>query len=263
MTRRACDELELPDFDLDDNLGEDCFAPGEDLEGNSSVTSSQKTVEFGTDYVPAIGTKISKDFGSKGCFKGVVVSGPHNVTTKGDNMVVWKVPHADGYREEMTASEIAHWKAPVEEARTLKTKPKLKPTRPKKTVAAKPSADRSEEVEDALPKPGKDASAPTHLRRSTRLQQHVLESNPHLPMDSIGMCKAATCRIHLCNDDPCEELLHNLDEVETLPQDHVALAATHRLLDPDADLDELRVSVLQSEAISPKEMPYGGSVEEL
>jgi len=58
-------------------------------------------------------------------------------------------------------------------------------------------------------------------------------------MDSIGMCEAATCRIHLCNDDPCEELLHNVDEVETLPQDPAALAAMHRLLDPDADLDEL------------------------
>jgi len=32
MTRRAYDELELPDFDLDDNLGEDYFAPGGDLE---------------------------------------------------------------------------------------------------------------------------------------------------------------------------------------------------------------------------------------
>ena len=91
MTRRAHDELELLDFDLDDNLGEDHFAPGEDLEGNSSVTSSQKTVEFGTDCVPTIGTKISKDFGSKGHFEGEVVSGPHNVTAKGDNMVVWRV----------------------------------------------------------------------------------------------------------------------------------------------------------------------------
>jgi len=62
VTRRACDELELPDFDLDDNLGEDHFAPREDLEGDSSVTSSQRTVKFGTDYVP----KISKDFRSKG-----------------------------------------------------------------------------------------------------------------------------------------------------------------------------------------------------
>jgi len=33
----------------------------------------------------------------------------------------------------------------------------------------------------------------------------------------------------------------------------VVLAAIHRLLDPDADLDELRVSALQSEAISPEE----------
>jgi len=79
------------------------------------MTSSQKTVEFGTDHVPTIGTKISKNFGSKGHFKGEVVSGPHNVTVKGDNMMVWKVRYGDGDREDMTASEIAHWKAPVEE----------------------------------------------------------------------------------------------------------------------------------------------------
>jgi len=117
MTRRACDELELLDFDLDDNLGEDYFAPGEDLEGNSSVTSSQKTIEFSADHAPTIGTKISKDFGSKGCFEGKVVSGPHNVTVKGDNMAVWKVQCDDGDCKEMTASEVAHWKAPVEEVR--------------------------------------------------------------------------------------------------------------------------------------------------
>jgi len=152
MTRRAYDELELPDFDLDDNLGEDYFAPGEDLEGDLSMTSSQKTVEFGTDYVPAIGTKISKDFGSKGYFEGEAVPGPHNITVKGDNMVVWKVRYKDGDREEMTASEIAHWKAPVEEVRTSKSK--WKPTRPKKTVATKSSGDWSEELEDAIPKPG-------------------------------------------------------------------------------------------------------------
>jgi len=117
MTRRAYNELELPDFDLDDNLGEDYFAPGEDLEGNSSMTSSQKTVKFGTDYVPAIGTKISKDFGSKGYFEGEVVLGPHNVTIKGDNvlfsmnMVVWKVRYKDGDREEMTLLTGRHqWK---------------------------------------------------------------------------------------------------------------------------------------------------------
>jgi len=100
-----------------------------------------------------------------------------------------------------------------------------------------------------------------HLRQSTPLQQQALEtarmnfldSNPYLPMDSIGMYKVATCRIHLCNDDPYKELLHNVDEVETLLQDTVVLAAIHRLLDPDADLNELRVSALQSKAISPEE----------
>jgi len=51
--------------------------------------------------------------------------------------------------------------------------------------------------------------------------------------------EAAACRIHLCDGDPHEELLHNVDKVETLLQDPVVLAATHRLSDPDADLDEL------------------------
>jgi len=66
-------------------------------------------------------------------------------------------------------------------------------------------------------------------------------------------CSEAACRIHLCDDDPHKELLHNVDEVETLLQDPVVLAAMHRPLDPDADLDNLRVSALQSEAISPEE----------
>ena len=30
MTRQVYDKLELPDFDLDENLGEDCFSSGED-----------------------------------------------------------------------------------------------------------------------------------------------------------------------------------------------------------------------------------------
>jgi len=51
--------------------------------------------------------------------------------------------------------------------------------------------------------------------------------------------EAATCRIHLWDDDPYEELLHNIDEVATLLQDPVVLAAMNRLLDPDADLDKL------------------------
>jgi len=83
--------LELPDLDLDNNLEEDYFAPGDDLEGDSSMTTSQKTNEFGMDYVLTIGTKINKDFGSKGCFEGEVMSGPHSVTVKGDDIVVWKV----------------------------------------------------------------------------------------------------------------------------------------------------------------------------
>jgi len=91
MTQRACDKLELPDFDLDDNLVEDYFAPGDDLEGDSSMTTGQKTNEFGTDYVLTIGTKINNDFWSKGFFEGEVVLGPDSVTVKGDDIVVWKV----------------------------------------------------------------------------------------------------------------------------------------------------------------------------
>jgi len=98
MTRRAYEELELPDFDLDNNLGEDYLASGDDLEGDSSMTTSHKTDEFGTDYVPTIGTKINKDFRSKGFFEGEVTSGPHSCTVNGDNIVVWKVQYEDGER---------------------------------------------------------------------------------------------------------------------------------------------------------------------
>jgi len=107
MMQRAYDELELPDFDLDDNLGEDHFASGDDLEGDSSMTTSQKTNEFGTNYMLTIGTKINKDFGSKRFFEGEVVSGPHSRTEKGDDIMVWKVRCKDGDRKEMTALEIA------------------------------------------------------------------------------------------------------------------------------------------------------------
>jgi len=115
MMQRAHDKLELLDFDLDENLGEDYFALGDDLEGDSSVTTGHQTNEFGTGYMPMIGTKINKDFGSKGFFKGEVTSGPHSHTVNGDDIVVWKVQCKDGDRKEMMASEIACWKAPVEE----------------------------------------------------------------------------------------------------------------------------------------------------
>jgi len=78
----------LPDFDLDDNLGEDCLASGDDFEGDSSMTTSHKTDKFGADYVPTIGTKINKDFGSKGFFEGKVTLGPHSLTVNGDDIVV-------------------------------------------------------------------------------------------------------------------------------------------------------------------------------
>ena len=72
-------------------------------------------------------------------------------------------------------------------------------------------------------------------------------------MDSISMYEAAQCRIHLCDDDPYQELLHNVDEVETLLADPDIVAAIHRLLDPDLDLQEARVNALQSEMITPEE----------
>jgi len=154
--RRAHDELELPDFDLDENLGEDYFASGDGLEGDSSMTASHKTDALGTDYVPTIDAKINKDFGLKGFFEGEAMSGPYSRTVNGDDITVWKVRCDDGDREEMTASEIACWKAPVEVVQAAKSKSKS--TRRKKTIATNPSGDRSEELEDALPKPGKDAS---------------------------------------------------------------------------------------------------------
>jgi len=44
-----------------------------------------------------------------------------------------------------------------------------------------------------------------------------------------------------------------VDKVETLPQDPTVIAAIHRLLDPDSDLEDLKVQALQSEAVSPEE----------
>jgi len=45
---------------------------------------------------------------------------------------------------------------------------------------------------------------------------NFLDSDPHLPMDSVGMYQAATCWIHPSSNDPHEELLHNVNEAETL-----------------------------------------------
>jgi len=66
-------------------------------------------------------------------WNSVVWESTWDTQSESHNMVVWKVRYEDGDREEMTASEIAHWKAPVEEVQTSKTKPKSKPARPKKT----------------------------------------------------------------------------------------------------------------------------------
>jgi len=91
-----------------------CYTPVGDL--TNQTTAPAKLL---MDYVPTIGTKINKDFGSKGFLEGEVTSGPHRCTVKGDDIVVWKVRYEDGDREEMMASEIAYWKAPVEEVRAL------------------------------------------------------------------------------------------------------------------------------------------------
>jgi len=133
-----------------------------------SLTIGHVTEAVGTDCVPTVSTKINKDFGSKGFFKGEATLGPCIRKMCGNGDVVWKLGHAkDGDCEEMTVSEIAWWKAPVKEVHALK--PKLKHARQKKTMAAKPSGDQSEELEDALPQSDKDASAPNHQRRSASM----------------------------------------------------------------------------------------------
>jgi len=149
MMQRACDKLELPAFDLDENLREDYFTLGEDQEGNSSLAPSHGTERVRTSCVSTIGTKISRKFGTE-FYYGKVMSGPYIRTVNGDDIAVWEVRCAkDGDWEEMTASEIACWKAPVEEVHSSKLK--SKPAKPKKTVATKLSGDWSEELEDALP----------------------------------------------------------------------------------------------------------------
>ena len=115
MTRRAHDKLELPDFDLDENLREDYFTLGEGREDRSSLTDSQGTTKTEEGFVPTIGTKICKDFGSKGYFEGEVTEGPFIRTENGKDVTVWKVRYTDdGDREDMTAKEIASWKKPVD-----------------------------------------------------------------------------------------------------------------------------------------------------
>ena len=255
--RRAADELERPGFDLDESLGEDFFATNDDS-GNdpSSLSPSGASVDKSQDehasHRPQHGDRITKEFKGGAEYHGTIVSGPHTVTVEGKDVLVWKVQYDDGDQEEMTAVEIAQWKMPTKEVSA--------------GMAAKgssgPSGDRPEDFDvEQLPIPADDTGAPTHRRRSTRIQEraretarmHFLETNPYLPMDSISMYEAATCRIHLCDDDPYEDLLHNVDEVEVLLSDPKIVSAIHRLLDPDEDMDGLRVNALQSETISPEE----------
>lgn len=151
------------------------------------------------------------------------MSGPHKFADNGKWITVWKVQCTkDGDCEEMTASEIEHWKMPIKEVWTLATR--SRPKQPKKTVTWKLSGDWAEELEHVLPKPGNEASAaPTHKRWSAHPQQQApeqahlnfLDSNPYLPMDAIRMYKAAACQIHLSDHDSYEELLHNSNKVET------------------------------------------------
>ena len=250
MTRRAYDELEMPAFDIDEELGADYLNHEELREPSSSLSTSNVTKNSSslTPENPVIGTCIHKDFNGKS-FQGKVVSGPHGVQDKHGNTVqVWKIKYSDGDREEMTASEIDKYKTPVDIVNTSR----------KAVRSSKPSGDHVEELPpDPIPIP----DTTTHKRRSTRLQQerkeqarmNFLENNPYLPMDSLSMYEAATCRIHLSDDDPYDELLHNVDEVETLLQDPSIIAAIHRLLDPDFDTQEMKMSALQSEAITTEE----------
>ena len=260
VTRRAYEELELPGFDIDESLGEDFFATDGDEHGvTSSISPSASGIKVSSKQSastaePTAGVRVSKEFKGGVHYQGTVVSGPYEIDQEnGQSVLVWKVEYNDGDAEEMTASKIAHWRLPIQE---------VEATKPKSKVASKPSGDRAKDFhKESVPKPPSQHGAPTHRRRSTRLQQqkleaarmHFLETNPYLPMDSISMYEAAQCRIHLCDDDPYQELLHNVDEVEMLLADPDIIAAIHRLLDPDLDLQEARVNALQSETITPEE----------
>ena len=177
LVRRAYDELELPGFDIDENLGEDYFSSGEH-EGSEAWKLKA------TEYVPSIGTRILKEFKGGDHYEGRIVSGPHEATAGGHDVQVWKVLHTDGDKEDLTAAEVEFWKAAVQEVESP-VKKKAKRTRLAMKIASRPSGDRAEDIEPALPEP-KEASAPTHKRRSTRLQQQAsetarirfIESNP-------------------------------------------------------------------------------------
>lgn len=54
---------------------------------------------------------MSKEFKGGMHYQGTVVSGPHEFDKEnGQPVKVWKVKHDDGDLEEMTASEIKHWR---------------------------------------------------------------------------------------------------------------------------------------------------------
>ena len=263
-TRRAYDEIELPEFDLDASLGSDYYTtePIEEAESSlstSGVNGDASTVPGKSSYIPEIGTEIEKEFSNGKYYHGVVIAGPFERKEKRGRKLqdCWKILYDDGDVDEMTALEVDAWRKPVQEVKAATRRPQKGTKKATQTPAqrkkARPSGDHVEELPQV--------SAPTNKRRSTRLQQqsaeearlHFLESNPYLPMDSISMYEAATCRIHLNDTDPYEELLHNVDEVETLLQDPEVLSAIYKLLDPDSDLDDLKIQVLQSEAITPEE----------
>ena len=67
-------KLESPDFDLDENLGEDYFT-WEKSKQKVALTDSQEPRRLMTVLVPTESTRL-KNFGSEGYFEGKVVEGP-------------------------------------------------------------------------------------------------------------------------------------------------------------------------------------------
>ena len=67
------------------------------------------------------------------------------------------------------------------------------------------------------------------------------------------MYAAAVASLHLSDDDPYEELLHNIDDVDVLLSDPEVSSAIHYLLHPTLPDHLLHLHALQSESITPEE----------
>lgn len=104
MLRRACDKLEMPDIDLDKNLGEDYFSSGE-----KSNPANQDASSNAIGPIPTMGDKIYKEFKGGDVYEGKVESGPRRLEIDGMDVPAWMVEHTDGDIEEMTAAEIEYW----------------------------------------------------------------------------------------------------------------------------------------------------------